>query len=316
MGADWIYKKTDSVLRGQVTPEIEAIMEELGINRALLAPANPSLGRVIQDEKYFVHGQPIDKTEFAHDPEHPRRTARVLDLLAAPKFFPICVSRPDADALGNGITVAEVASTEDLQRWAVHRTADVLVAGGAEFFGALLVATGRVVGESERRQNAPGGRELFVCGTMSESSGEFIRSARARGTPVFSLPRELADGGEFISGMAAMIAKHIAVALRSDARVILHVGLPRVRERAVAMQLVSHLVQVAEMVLGEIKVGQVYVEGGATATALLRRMNWTRLEVVREVSLGVVTLVAGSAKLPWLTMKPGSYSWPGGIVRQ
>src|SRR6185369_4965941 len=55
-GARWIYKKVDSVLRGQVTAEVEAIMKELGVNRALLAPANPSLGRVIQEGRYFVRG--------------------------------------------------------------------------------------------------------------------------------------------------------------------------------------------------------------------------------------------------------------------
>ena len=44
-GADWIYKKTDSVLRGNVTPEIEAVVRQLGLSGALLVPANPSLGR-------------------------------------------------------------------------------------------------------------------------------------------------------------------------------------------------------------------------------------------------------------------------------
>jgi len=42
-GADWFYKKTDSVLRGNVTPEIEAIVAELDFRGVLLVPANPSL---------------------------------------------------------------------------------------------------------------------------------------------------------------------------------------------------------------------------------------------------------------------------------
>ena len=46
-GTEWIYKKTDSVLRGNVTPEIEAIVKQLGLSGALLVPANPSLGRTV-----------------------------------------------------------------------------------------------------------------------------------------------------------------------------------------------------------------------------------------------------------------------------
>jgi uncharacterized protein YgbK (DUF1537 family) len=59
--------------------------------------------------------------------------------------------------------------------------------------------------------------------------------------------------------------------------------------------------------------GQVYVEGGATAIALVRRMGWNRLTVLREVAPGVVTLGVGGAPCLWLTVKPGSYRWPDEI---
>src|SRR5207249_3716119 len=50
-GAKGIYKKVDSILRGHVVAEIESLMSELGLQRALLLPANPTLGRVIRDGK-------------------------------------------------------------------------------------------------------------------------------------------------------------------------------------------------------------------------------------------------------------------------
>src|SRR5881227_3497421 len=52
--AEWLYKKTDSVLRGNILAELEGIMNQLGFNRALLLPANPSLGRIIRDGRYYV----------------------------------------------------------------------------------------------------------------------------------------------------------------------------------------------------------------------------------------------------------------------
>src|SRR5262245_26042141 len=41
--AEWIYKKVDSVLRGHIVVELEAMINQLGLKRALLVPANPSL---------------------------------------------------------------------------------------------------------------------------------------------------------------------------------------------------------------------------------------------------------------------------------
>ena len=91
-GARWIYKKVDSVLRGNVIPEVEAILQQLGLNRALLLPENPSLGRTIAGGEYFIHGQPIHLTEFANDPEHPRGSPQVLQLLAPPSHFALRLS--------------------------------------------------------------------------------------------------------------------------------------------------------------------------------------------------------------------------------
>ena len=99
-GVDWIYKKVDSVLRGPVTAEIRAINKELGLSRALLIPANPSLGRTIQNGCYFIRGKPLHETEFARDPEYPRTSARVHDLLGATETSPIAVCSAEDTQIG------------------------------------------------------------------------------------------------------------------------------------------------------------------------------------------------------------------------
>src|SRR3954468_12100362 len=88
-GASWIYKKVDSVLRGHVAAEVDAVMKELGLKVALMVPANPLLGRVIRDGRYYVRGKPIQETEFAQDPEYPRKSAGVLELLGGSGSFRI-----------------------------------------------------------------------------------------------------------------------------------------------------------------------------------------------------------------------------------
>ncbi|HTY89502.1 MAG TPA: four-carbon acid sugar kinase family protein [Candidatus Acidoferrum sp.] len=310
--ARWIYKKVDSVLRGQVTAEVESVMRQLRLKRALLLPANPSLGRKIRDGRYFVGGRPIHKTEFARDPEHPRTSAQVLRLVTPSSSTPICVSRPGDSLPGRGIVIGEAATAQDVQLWANCRDTRTLSAGGSEYFGMLLTAEKKKPAASEANGSLhdASGRELFVCGTSSQSSRKFVKAARAGGTPVFSLPMELAWRPEFTPGAAEVISERVVAAFQSQARVVLNVGLPPVREVAMARLLSEHLVQIAERVLRQVDVGHVYAEGGATATELVRRMGWGRLKVVSEPAPGVATLAIEGQPVRWLTVKPGTYAWP------
>jgi D-threonate/D-erythronate kinase len=109
---------------------------------------------------------------------------------------------------------------------------------------------------------------------------------------------------------AEAIAREAVAALQLNAAVILHIGLPRVREPRAAGLLATYLIRIAQLVLGQLEVGQVYVEGGATAVELVRRLGWNCLKVLREVAPGVATLGVGGAPSPCLTIKPGSYVWP------
>jgi len=304
-GAEWIYKKTDSVLRGNVTPEIEAVVSQLGRSGALLVPANPSLGRTVMNGQYFVRGQLIHKTEFAQDPKHPRSSPNVLELLGKPSALPISVRKSGEPLPERGIVIGEVANSEDLRHWAALRNENWLMAGGAEFFGAMLKPAPPIP-----QTRFAHGRELFVCGSASEATRRFVAIQLQQGVPVFSLPEQLTTGVSFDAAGMTSLAEQIAAALRFKSRVVLHVGLPQVKDVPQAERLAMYLVRVAETVLRRTSVGHVFSEGGATAAALARHMGWSRLAVTAELAPGVVVLsvISGGGQL--LTIKPGSYAWP------
>jgi D-threonate/D-erythronate kinase len=310
-GADWIYKKVDSVLRGHVTPEIEAVLERLRLTRAVLVPANPSLGRTIKGERYFVRGKPIHRTEFGRDPEHPRTSAKVLELLGRPSSFSIRVCGINGPPAETEIAVGEASSAADLRHWASQWNRRTLAAGGAEFFEALLASQGLELSRtSDTSLVSRESRELFVSGTASQSARDFVRDARAAKTPVFPLPSELAWGAELTTVAMDAVAGRIAAAFRTHPRVLLHVGLPWTRGPAAARLFMSHLVQIASRVLRQARIDHVYADGGATAAALAHEMGWNRLNVLREMGPGVVTLSVDGDSLLLFTIKPGSYTWP------
>ena len=317
-GAQWIYKKVDSVLRGQVTAELEAVMRQLKLKRALLLPANPSLGRTIKDGQYFVGGRLIHKTEFAHDPQYPRRSAQVLQLLKVPDFFSLRMANGDRALVDGVIVIGDAETSADVQNWIGSCDAQMLPAGGAEFFNALLAAPLGALASSRRGAEkklagwkpALPVREFFIVGTSTQAARKFVVAARRQTTPVVSLPQELAWGAVFSATAVAAVTQRVVAAFALRPRVILNVGLPPVRDAEIAGRLSDHVVRVAERVLRQVPVARVFAEGGATAAELVRRMGWARLEVVSERAPGVATLAVAGEKNLWLTIKPGTYAWP------
>lgn len=309
-----IYKKVDSVLRGPVAAEIEAVCRTLGLRRALLVPANPSAGRVIAGGIYRIGDMPLDQTDFRFDPRHPRRTALVAALLRARGGVPIEIrsrSAAAADLPARGIIVGEASRPGDIRHWAGLLDEVTLPAGAAEFFGGWLKTLGfrRVPGMAD---TLPQGRELFVCGSASAATREFVQAARRAGVVVRRLrANELRSGA--VREFAACLRRSAKV-LNQRGRLLLAVPASTVREPAQARRLVGRLVRLAAALVRHTGVERVFAEGGETAAALARALGWRRLSVVAELAPGVVGLSPGNDRTGVLVVKPGSYRWPATIL--
>ena len=69
LNPEWVFKKTDSALRGNIASELQALAAATSKQRILFIPANPSKHRVIVDGEYQIEGLPITESVFATDPE-------------------------------------------------------------------------------------------------------------------------------------------------------------------------------------------------------------------------------------------------------
>jgi len=76
------YKKTCSVFRGNVGAEFDAMLEATGEKNLIVAGAYPLLGRSTRGGHQYVRDLPLEKTEFARDPIHPRTTSDLRAILA------------------------------------------------------------------------------------------------------------------------------------------------------------------------------------------------------------------------------------------
>ncbi len=77
----YIYKKTDSTLRGNIASELQALIRAFPGQPVVYAPAYPRLGRTVRNGVLFVDGVPVDRTVFAIDPLNAVRESYIPALL-------------------------------------------------------------------------------------------------------------------------------------------------------------------------------------------------------------------------------------------
>ncbi len=80
-GAELIYKKTDSTLRGNIGPELEALSLLARRSRIAYVPAYPAVQRTARHGKLYVNGRPVDQTAFARDHLNPVADAYIRSVL-------------------------------------------------------------------------------------------------------------------------------------------------------------------------------------------------------------------------------------------
>ncbi len=78
---DYIYKKIDSVLRGNIAIEILTLLENLEYDCALIFPAFPNEGRTTIGGYQLVKGIPLQRTEVFRDPACPITESNIVNLL-------------------------------------------------------------------------------------------------------------------------------------------------------------------------------------------------------------------------------------------
>ncbi len=318
-GVEWVYKKVDSVLRGHVVAELSSALARSGLRRALVVPANPSFGQVIHQGRYRIDGHPLHETRFSRDPEHPARTDVVLDLLGRMDGLEIAYREDEGNLPRTGIVVAGVEARHDLVELARHLDASTLAAGGAEFFEAVLARRlGREGSEATRAAGPRPSKALFVLGSRSEHSRALLDRARLDGARTVLLEAAVGAGDGAGRTVGDPWVEDTLAALRAGDVVVVAVDRDGVDPSLPlpVHRLPRRLASIAEGVLRSWPGNDLHllVEGGTTASTIVRRLGWERLRVVGELESGVVTLAVVGGEERLLTVKPGNYAWPESLL--
>ncbi len=306
----FFYKKIDSLLRGHPAVELAAMLDALGFDRALVAPAFPAQGR------FTRAGQQVIGTGAA---------ARQIDLGEVFSRLPGPGARPQAmhwlpleqvrqawTATQPGLYIADAESEADLEALAQGMLAQGfhLACGSAGLGRALQRVAFQPAGRTPpasrpARAGLAAQPALGVAGSRAPALARQVEAARRSGmrvvTPALSFLEEAVFQPE-------ELAEALAVTLRDGQPAILTTaGLP---PSPLGDELVAgRLAAVAGWLVEAGLVGGLVLTGGDTAAAVCRRLGASLIELYGEPMPGIAAgalLDGPHAGLPVIT-KAGAF---------
>ena len=336
------YKSVDSTLRGNLGAEIEAVLDIVKPDCALIAPAFPKYGRTTVNGVQYLHGRPLHMTEFGTDPTAPVKDADIARRLAEGsrrKAGRLTLDEVRAgstqiksavrELLSHGVelVVVDIAEQEDLERICLGlsqsdlRVVWVGSTGLAEFV-PLAFEVASISNKLNPNHAVDPRPALALIGSASDTTrGQLAHAQTNHGLNIIYIdPTRLIQNGAIAADelertgsnlRAAMDASHDAAlvvrASRDEIAATQQLGAAlNLSPAQVAQRIVDGLAQAGSKLIREGQISGIVATGGDTANALCNAWGARALEILGEVEAGIpIMRVLGEGSLPLVTKAGG-----------
>lgn len=309
---DFIYKKTDSLLRGKIGDELDVQLAVSGKKKVLLVPANPSMNRTIVDGIYYINKIPLMESNFFGDDFDKGTTSSVLDMIGneyRDQSFSISLGQKMPQ---EGFIIGNTPKNEDLMGWANLIDDSMLPAGGASFFNAILKKIKKEKNETTKTLLF-GKKALYVCGSNHLPSREVVRKVKDEGGSVLYMPKSIfckENYEEIIQDWA----NEIILEIEKTSKVIIAIDSLECDGVAdIPFRIKEIFATAVKIVLEKVCLDELLIEGGATAYSIIEHLEYKKFYPEQELAQGVIRMRIEQVKEMHLTLKPGSYQWTESI---
>lgn len=326
-GIPYIYKKTDSALRGNIGSELTAVMDAAEADTIAFLPAFPKMGRVTQAGVHYVDGVPVAESVFGKDPFEPVKASVVTEIISGQTEAPVALHRLDEAAVPAvpGIQVYDASTDEDLARIGRELGSERLhLSAGCAGFATALANILELNGPEPQMPQLPS--DFFVaCGSVNPVTLRQMRKAEQDGfvhihlEPVQKL--EPAWPGSEDCGIKIRIWLEQA---RNSGRCILDVNDPLglddtafyakahgLTTEDLRVRISTQLAHLMKRLLDGGLDATILCTGGDTLLALMRTVGTAELTPVRELATGaVLTNFVYQGKTYYIISKSGGFGEP------
>lgn len=281
-GVEHIFKKTDSALRGHVVAELEALLANTRYDHSVYLPANPTKGRIIRGGIYYIGGCPIHETDFSFDPEFPAKSSS-LD-----ERFPGHEKK--------NISFADAVGEDDIRRVVENSSESTLLAGAADLFAAFLDRYAAGEEKEHGECDIAFTDSIIVCGSTQSKPIDCGAPTAYMPTPVYDGE---STGHDWVTEISGSYAENGAIILAIKDR--------HRTGHETAVYLRGAMADTVADLIAVRRPAELIIEGGATAYAILNRLDWKSFRITDQIAPGVIRMLAPNGV--HVTMKPGSYPW-------
>ena len=315
------YKKACSALRGNIGAEFDALLDAAGVDTMIVSVAYPANGRSTINGHHFIHGIPLEDSNFRDDPVHPMTTGNLIKIIRTQSsrsamVIPITEVRKGAEALRNYLQVLQFQfpylivdgeTQEDIAILAEAASGYSAFGGSAALAEELPKHLGDLRGPSgiDETTLSQSGACLVVCGSLTPQSIEqtslFLSTGVAqsefKSTGIFD-PKAC----ELWLNKTVIIGRQI---LASGSDFLIHVSQDTESVEATRILARNHGLDDATLgkkisalqaeatarILRDAPPYPIIVAGGDTAGSICGRMNITGNLILEQIDAGVLALV-------------------------
>lgn len=299
-GIPYLFKKTDSILRGNVASELVAMMDASGAMRLDFLPAFPALGRTTVNGEQLLDGHPIHETVFGSDLLEPVTNSFIPDIISQVSDIRCNVIRSGESAQvleEKHINIYDAETDEDLRRIVsgLYRENALRVMAGCAGLGSVLHDTLPLKDRIAPRDE-PRGKLLVVCGTVNPITRKQLDYAQSHG---FSRVTLSPDQKFSRSALSQDLIIHLMQLHKAETPVILDVAEDLRANCEANCTKEAAAKETRDVVAGNLGwlVRELWqrgvratlmVTGGDTLLAVLEALNCREIHPIREIRPGVV----------------------------
>lgn len=277
-GVPYVYKKTDSVLRGNIGAELAAAMDARGVEGMPFIPELPSMGRVAREGIYYVGGVPVSKSPLGQDPFDPVTTSDIRALITRQTDRTVSIRElgVNTKASFSGIVAYDAETDEDLVRIGRELGLERLhLSAGCAGFAAVLAEMLEFTGTAPNISSVP--RAFFmICGSVNPVTRVQVAKAIEAGFTRIWMGDESALNGPMTSRMI----------LDANQQIEKPAILPGGDEER--LRILTELTSAAKGFLDRGLDATLMCVGGDTLMALMKAVGVSTLTPLCEVTKGVV----------------------------
>ena len=325
---DYIYKKTDSALRGNVGAELKAV-SDVYKECVYFIPAFPKIGRITKNGNHYINNVLLSETAFAKDPFEPVKHSHMKDIITKEytNIEVCCVEKQIQikdylHKIEQGVVVLDAETEQDMKNrlYELKQSQQLKLlagcAGLAEFLPEILCLKGNIEAVYEKKKG------LYVaCGSLNPITKSQMEYACENGFERVNLSAnqklfleyyDTEKGKQFLKKLENICQNHNCIIVDTFDEIPYETeklseqkGLSKEQVRFAIAKCHGKIVKYL------IKKGidyTIFMTGGDTLMGLMKNLENTELTPVCEISQGVVLSI-----LKWNEKKLQVVSKSGGF---